>query len=260
MASTNHPGPYLIVEGPTDQRFLELRVDTAVYFVQAGGKSTCIALVKSLNKEARSFHYLAIVDEDYQWLNPDAETNLVLTDTRDIESMLIRSRALDAVLVEFGDRTKISFFERASGCSVRDSLLQRAVFFGRLRTIGYTKAIASLDALKPSRFAIAGWLYDHEACSQFCVDSGIADSLESLALEITQVEAPSDWHLARGHDLVDILHGGLIHALSDRKCQRPALESLLRQSMQLEEFKETGLYSRVAEWENANACKIWRRN
>lgn len=258
MAATNHCGPFLIVEGPTDQRFLELKVDAAVYFVQAGGKTTCISLVRLLNSDARSFTYLGIADEDYDWIQPDAADNLVLTDTRDLESILVRSTALDSVIVELGDNAKVTDFIRQSGTTIRQALLSRALFFGRVRALGFIKGTVCLDDVKPSRFCGRDWNYNEFACAEVCVNLGLAVSVDALLEEVDALTAPTDWHFARGHDLVDILIGGLIYILSGKTYSRLQVESLLRQSMQRSEFEATSLFNRVSAWESERSQQIWR--
>ncbi len=258
MASTNHSGPMVIVEGSTDERFLRLRTDPSVYFTIANGRSVCVALIHLLNSAPRPFYYLAIIDEDYHWLAPESADNLVLTDTRDLESMLMRTPALDAVLVELGDPELIGEFVRTTGSSIGDALLARAIFFGRLRTLGFIKGTVSLDAMKPARFARKDWTYDHDACADYCVQVGLAESREALLLHASQLTAPSEWNFARGHDLVDILLGGLLTRLGGRACNKPTLESLLRQSLQRADFEKTDLYRRVSAWETAHSCRIWK--
>jgi len=258
MVSTNHSGPILIVEGSTDERFLRVRTDPAVYFTIANGRSVCVSLIQLLNSHPRRFCYLAIIDEDYHWLFPETADNLIHTDTRDLESMLVRSPALNAVLVELGDDRLVREFSDAAGASICDALLERATFFGRVRTLGVLKGSVSLDTMKPARFARPDWTYDQDACADYCVSLGLADSREALLRDAAALQAPSQWHFARGHDLVDILLGGLAYRLGGSGCKKPALESMLRQSLQGSDFEQTNLYRRVAEWEFARSCKVWK--
>ncbi len=258
MVSTNHSGPVVIVEGSTDERFLCLRTDPSVYFTIANGRAVCIALIHLLNSKPRPFCYLAIIDEDYQWLAPETADNMVHTDTRDLESILIRSPALDAALVELADSRLVHEFKATTGTSICEALLDRASFFGRVRTLGFLKGSVSLDTMKPARFARPDWTYDHDACADYCVQIGLADSREKLLHEASDLSAPSEWHFARGHDLVDILLGGLAHRLGGSGCKKPALEAILRQSLQHADFETTNLYRRVADWQAARSSRIWK--
>lgn len=257
MAATNHAGSFLVVEGPSDERFLGLKVGDDVYFVQAGGKETCINTVRILNSAARQFPYLVIADEDYDWIQPEREPNLILTDTRDIEAILLRSSALDALMLELGDKSRMTAFLQHSGTSIRDAVLSRASFFGRVRTLGFIKSIC-MKSIKPSRFCQQDWTYDVNACAQACVLLGLADNVESLMDSANALNAPSDWHFARGHDLIDILIGGFVHVFSGKAPMRDHVEALLRQSMQRDEFEATHLYRRVSEWEASSAQRIWK--
>lgn len=258
MAATNHNGPFLIVEGPTDQRFLELKVDTAVYFVPSGGRDTCISLIKLLNDAERPFCYLGIADADYDWLAPYAADNLVLTDTRDIEGIQVRSSALDSVIVELADSAKVAAFVQRSGSSIREALLSRAVFFGRVRALGYINGNISFEDVKPARFCKSDWTYDEDECARVCVTLGLAPDKGSLLADALRIGAPSEWHFARGHDLVDILMGGLSHVLSGKQQTRQHIEALLRQTMQRAEFEATELFNRVQAWEQRSGATIWK--
>ncbi|WP_081419661.1 DUF4435 domain-containing protein [Xanthomonas cannabis] len=258
MAATNHEGPFLIIEGPTDQRFFELRVEASIYFVQAGGKATCIALVRLLNTMDRPFRYLGIADEDYDWLVPEQEENLVFTDPRDLESILIRSSALDSVILELGDTDKVTYFLNRTRGSIRDALLARATFFGRVRAVGFLNGSICLDAIKPARFCNQDWTYDELACARVCVELGLSDETEKLMAEAQALNAPTEWHFARGHDLVDILIGGFAKVLGNSAPPRRYLEALLRQSMQHSEFIATNLFQRVADWEAQSNQRVWK--
>ncbi len=102
-----------------------------------------------LNKENFQ-RILAIVDADFERLEclPNVP-NLILTDTHDLETMLIQSPALDKVLAEIGSEEKITKF----GKDIRSVLLQAGKPIGYLRSctiLNGARSQLTLSVLFPS--------------------------------------------------------------------------------------------------------------
>jgi len=95
---------FLLVEGHTDRNFY--RRFTNPYKCQITitySKSTALQVVSILEQEAFP-GILAIVDADFDILEgklPDS-SNVLFTDAHDLETMLMKSPALERVLIEFG--------------------------------------------------------------------------------------------------------------------------------------------------------------
>ena len=136
MSRMSHDGAFLIVEGRDDIRFWTptSRRHADCELVDGEGKPNVIGGIQRL--DAASFPgVLGIVDSDYDTLiGISIESgNLLTTDAHDLECLLCRSSALDKVLAEYGNRSKIERFEDETGTDVRTGLLERALVFGRLR-------------------------------------------------------------------------------------------------------------------------------
>jgi hypothetical protein len=99
-------GTFLLVEGSSDKIFYDRVIDSAVctIVVVAGkpsSKRRAIEILEIFEKENFS-GILAIVDADFDRLEtvPYQNSNLLRTDTHDLETLLIQSPALDKVLAE----------------------------------------------------------------------------------------------------------------------------------------------------------------
>jgi hypothetical protein len=171
--------------------------------------------------------------------------------------MLIRSSALDRVLVEFGSREKIESFGR----DIRDVLIAAAIPIGCLRLhskqtelslrfqgLNYSNCInepsleincsALIDAVKNRS--------QRPELSSDELDIAIR-TLESLEYD--------PWQICSGHDLVWILSVGLRRILGTNSAAAVS-DEVLRRSLRLayhdNEFSNSQLAARFREWEVRN--------
>ena len=124
MSQTIQDSPFLIVEGRDDRRFWLPRCQDDCEIVDGEGKKNVVGCIRKLDGE--NFRgALGVTDDDYDSLmgTPLASRNLVMTETHDLECLLIRSPALETVLAEFGVPEKINEFENVSGVDVRVFLI-----------------------------------------------------------------------------------------------------------------------------------------
>jgi len=129
-----HAGAFLVLEGKDDLRFWRARHHENCELVDGEAKINVVRALRLL--DSRRFKgALGLVDSDYDTFRSGEQLspNLVATDAHDLEWVLCRSKALEAVLAEHGDASKISRFEDAEGTGVRQALLDRALVFGRVR-------------------------------------------------------------------------------------------------------------------------------
>ena len=108
-----HEGSFLVVEGRDDRLFFEQFVDRQYcWVIVADGKQNVADVVGIL--EADGFPGVAGVsdaDLDHmEGVRPESDNNIILLETVDLEALLIRSPALDRVLVEDAGH------EQCSGC------------------------------------------------------------------------------------------------------------------------------------------------
>lgn len=256
MMQTSSRGPFVIVEGPTDECFLWPRLKRTCYISIGSGRISVEKAVEILDRSSSNISYVGIVDEDYDWLigYAPASRNVLKTDPRDIEGMLFRSSALSAVLAEFGNRGAIQQLERLEG-SVINAILARAEPFGKIRMVNSAGPMVDMTSFKPMRFCRADWTYNLDEAMRCAVRCGVAPDIGTLESRMAVLSPPDIWHCVRGHDLVDILVGGLIHKFGAGNVDRRGVERLLRQSLPPVEFARTKLYERLIAWEGNN-CTI----
>lgn len=155
LLRSNFSGTFLLVEGRSDKIFYERFVDKTLceLIVTSGKPSSKQRAIEILNiLEKSSFQgILAIVDADFDSLQTllHSSPNLLRTDTHDLETMLIKSPALEKVLNEFGSEEKITKFNK----DIRNTLLKTGISVGYLLWISQCDGLnLTFDSIKFSRF------------------------------------------------------------------------------------------------------------
>ncbi len=249
-----HSGAFLVLEGKDDMRFWRERHHEHCELVDGEGRLNVVGALRHL--DSRGFKgALGLVDSDYDKFisGEPLSANLVATDAHDLECVLCRSKALDAVLAEYGDASKIKRFEDATGTDVRQALLDRALIFGRVRlaaTLWDTTEV--MPEISVPRFVDEeSWSVDTDALISAVVDRSALDrkAWQDRTEELLD-EAP--WFVARGHDMVEILRIGLRHVLGDIGTVGDGIASGLRLAMSREWLEATGLWEGIRAWEDVN--------
>src|SRR5438105_471262 len=103
MLRTQHSGAFLLVEGVDDARFFTTRTDSRrCRLVLAGGRENVLGAIAVLDR-ASFKGALGAVDADFDRIigaGTAPAPNLAVTDTHDLEMMLIQSPALERLLAE----------------------------------------------------------------------------------------------------------------------------------------------------------------
>lgn len=257
--------PIVIVEGPSDARFLSKFVSSDVRVQTAFEKSNALA---ALSMVSGYDGIVALVDADFEHLLGFTrdDSRVFMTDLHDIECMLVESPALDVVLTELGSQEKITAFVETHG-DLRSVLTTGARELGVL-------LLAALPNNKESNALFLGLCFTDLSFREFVDKTSLAvnrtalvrcvknrsqrqDLDEELALQAlsthhANLESEDCWQLCRGHDLVAILHCGLCTILgSQHRCQltKERLESDLRIAYTVDSFRQTKLYMQLVAWE-----------
>ena len=130
MTRMLHGGAFLLLEGVDDIRFWTKRRRAECELIDGEGKSNVVGAMQRLDSDG-AVGVLGVVDDDYDSIlgTKRVSMNLVHTDAHDLECILCKSTALDAVLGELGHERKIRAFEAKTGMDVRTNLLHRALVF-----------------------------------------------------------------------------------------------------------------------------------
>ncbi len=255
MLEMDFQGLFWVVEGPSDIRFFQYRKFDDVELVVAGGKRNVINVVEKLQSDGVSKRLVGIVDADIDWLLPMQvrPSNIISTDPRDLEGILLRSKSLSKVLSEYGDKKKIEDFEGRNKKSVREYVRSLSEVFGKIRAANILHKDVPLRCLKPQNFiSDAAWRYDFEEVMDFCVSRGVASSVEELKRLVAALPATHPWNYVRGHDAVSILVGGLMKEIgASSKIDNSRVESALRLGIEDEEYRQSKIYADLSAWRAA---------
>ncbi len=252
-----HDGSFLVVEGKDDERFWKDRCHDDCRLIDAMGKQNVIRGLQRLD-EINFGRALGVVDSNHDYLEdtPLPSANLVRTDAHDLECLLCRSPALERVLAEYGDTDKIVRFEQRHGVDVRRALLDRGLVFGRLRWVARRfEPNLDLGDINPPRFIDESeWIVDEEEMVRVVASSNVQIDAQALQRQIAQLPPRDPWHVVHGHDLIEILKIGLRGVLGSLQTSigREAIGGLLRQAMELQHLRSTGLWADMRRWEQSN--------
>ena len=263
MQRSQHAGAFLVVEGDTDSRLYKRFVDyRACQLVVAHAKNKAIEALDILEQDSFS-GILVIVDADFWVLEgkQPARSNLLLTDTHDLETMILASPALDKFLAEYGSPTKIEALTSQRGQAVREMLIESGTPIGYLRWVSLQDNLAlKFEDLSFSKFVDDRTLAVDEAKMIKTVkDHSQTPRLDERELQNRMTKLKNNthdlWHVCCGHDLICILSIGLRKVLgshSSYSIQPQVIETMLRLAYEWVYFQVTRLYQSIKAWEEVN--------
>lgn len=261
LKRSSFSGTFLLVEGTSDKKFYGrfMNEETCLVIPLSGKPSSkvrVIQVLEILNKS--SFEgVLAIVDADFDNLELSVEnnSNLLRTDTHDLETMLLQSPALDKVVREFGSEDKITKFNQ----DIREVLLEAGILVGYLRWISQTdKLNLTFNSIVFAKFINEKTLQIEKLkLIQEVKNKSQALSLKDKDLQqklINKKDSNHDpWQVCCGHDLVGILSIGLRKIIGSNKAKEveaDILERNLRLAYEEIYFFDTQLYANIQTWQN----------
>ena len=259
MKRSHHKGCFLIVEGRDDRLFFEQFVDRGDCAVEVAEDKQSVADAVAILESARFPGVVGVMDGDLDHVDGHSwhSDNLILLETYDLEALLIKSPALDRVLVELGSARKIDRF----GKDVREALVDAAVPIGCLR-------LHSRRCGLNLRFS--GMKY-----AKYIDDKSLQTDVSSLIREVKNRSQRSDlacaatsqeirgiegaigdrWLVCCGTDMIEILGIGLRTALGTNN-SKAANPCVLRQDLRLGYERRQLINSRLGrdlrEWEERN--------
>jgi hypothetical protein len=206
---------------------------------------------------------LGVVDDDCDSLENMRlpSINLVATDARDLECLLLRTQLLEKMVVELGDHEKIATFENHAGLSVRERLLENGLVFGRLRWLSKRMNWQLFDPSKPDNFNPdefmdrESWSIDEEKLLKKAASKRQMATTDELQNLLETLPEADPWLVCQGHDLLKILRTGLQTVLGELKSAytHKDLAAHLRLAFHDTHLAATQLYQHIRAWEQANA-------
>lgn len=257
-------GTFLLVEGSSDRVFYERFVEQLVCRVvpisgKPSSKLRVIAVLRILEEDSNFQGILAIVDADFDRLATPLyrSSNILYTDTHDLESMLIASPALDKILAEFGSEKKICEFNR----DVRLAILESGIPIGYLLWLSQCDALnLTFHSIKFSKFINETNLQIDESkllCEVRNKSQAFSLTEEDLKqrMSLKKNDKHNHWQVCSGHHLVKILSLALqktIGSMSAADVEPDRLERSLRLAYEESYFRNTELYLEILKWEDNN--------
>lgn len=262
---------HLVVEGETDQKlFCSVVGNNKVNIVCASGSDNVIEIIESIDAEkaAKTIDILAlgIIDRDYRiplGAMP-ASVNIISTDLRDIECMMVSSPVLGHVLNELGSLNKI---EKAGGVvAIRKSISDSCKSVACLRyhsaqtnmnidfkKLDYETFVSKKD-LTVDEIKMLGHISGAQCAgtAKICskVLAAAKKNCNSGAMVSGKKYFTNDFLLLRGHDLMETLAIGLRSLWGSRKALDSTaciVEGHFRVAY-VAEFKSTNLFSGIVAW------------
>jgi hypothetical protein len=261
MMRTQHSGAILIVEGNIDLRFYKRFVnETKCKLTSSNGKDNAIKAVDILEKNEFN-GVLTIVDADFWRLDgikPNSP-NLLLTDTHDLETMILSSDSFDTILLEFGSAPKIRKF----GKPLRETLLESALPIGLFRWLSSPNKdnlYLSFKDLSFDKFVDKKTLsVDVDSLIKEVKNNSHNSTLDENAIKIKIIALKkarhNPWQVCSGHDLVQILSIGLKNIFGNIRAQsitKETVDGIVRTAYDSSCFYSTQLYNSIKDWEKAN--------
>ncbi|MBP0021338.1 MAG: DUF4435 domain-containing protein [Cyanobacteria bacterium SBLK] len=262
-------GTFLLVEGLSDRLFYKRFIEQSTCQIvtisgKPSSKQKVIAVLRIF--EAENFRQiLAIVDADFDRILPPSynSPNLLRTDTRDLETLLLRSPALDKIVTEFVSEEKMAQFQD----NLRTKLLEAGKLMGYLRLISEEETLnLKFDNLTFSKFVNEQTMKIDEsklikAIQEKSTEYSLQKEEFQQKLKDKQKNNYDLWQLCCGHDLIAILSVGLrkvLRKVNESKVSREeikpdSLERILRLAYEVRFFQDTQLYTDIQEWENINS-------
>ena len=260
MKRSHYAGCFLIVEGRDDRMFFERFVNRSYCAVQvAGGKPNVIDVIEILDADDNFSGFVGVIDADldhvagYSWQS----SNLMFIETYDLEALLIKSTALESVLIEFGSTKKISC--RAQ--NPRKELIDAALPIGCLRLHSRRSELTlKFDGMRYARFVdrdslqtdVRELVREVKNRSQRS-DLAYDDTVQEILSIRSTVNDP--WLVCCGTDMVEILSIGLRRALGTNNAGAVTPDELrrcLRLAYQWQELTDSQLGRDLREWAERN--------
>lgn len=261
MSSTAFSGCFLLVEGPSDSRFVSPRIaKSQCEIVVCGSKSVVIDSAMEANRGLTKA--LGLIDDDFDSiLGISYDTShLVPTDTHDVETLLLSSPALDKTVSEYANQDMLRRLEDDERTNFSVSLLKRALPFGRYRLINAVHGfnVSFIERFSPWKYIdCRNWALDTDRLENEFAKASNLDVLTLRGLTQALPQAPSPWNLVQGHDVIAILLIAFRGVLGVKtRCSEENLCSALRLAFDEVAFQKTRLHANVKFWEARSGANV----
>ena len=267
MTRSYHKGPIIVVEGVTDSRLFGKFISRSeVKIIVAYSKDNVRKSVSEVWGVRKDRGVIGIIDADLDRLfGKKISPPIFFTDKRDMETMIMSTRALDDVLAEYSDTEELDAFEEKYG-KIGDVLARSAypiglfMFISARENYGFSfKNIDYASFISRKTLAIDMPRMIEEVFRN-SLNKGVGK--KDLADMISEEEEILDdpWIAVRGHDVVSILAIGLSEAFgsyNSKHIDYGQVSGALRLAFGIDYFKDTDLYKDTVRWSRVNNLILW---
>ncbi|WP_054741496.1 DUF4435 domain-containing protein [Cellulosilyticum ruminicola] len=252
---------FIVVEGVTDLRLYSKFVDESFcQIIIADSKQNVKACIEACNEEGIE-GIIGIVDADFSHIERlDQEIpNLYLTDTHDLECMLLKSPAYEDIMKEYVNVNKYARFEGRMQDRVMHILLKNAAIIGYLRWCSLRENLGLNFSLLQFELFIDPQTLEvniENFIKQVLIRSRKINAIEvkALANRINSLNLREEemWQICCGHDLIEILAIGFVNIFGDYNAKNlfaGQLEGSFRLAYTKSYFRMTNLYKSLIEWQ-----------
>ena len=250
----------LLLEGERDSRVYGQVIDSQrCRIFPVGNRLNVIATLEEL-KRTSTPGVLAVIDADTDHLErtTPVHPDLLMTDSRDVEGIILRCPVVSQLLVEHDLDPKLL------GANPEATVLKAVKALGYIRWLNEKLGWhLKLSGLRFSRFINPNTLVCN--LSKLCAEierlnSAAGISKARLAAELTKASAPNHdpAQVARGHDVSELLAWVIQthrrrHGKPFRHIHSTLVESQMRLAYSGAAFASTALFNQISDWETRNA-------
>jgi hypothetical protein len=260
-------GSFLVVEGVTDCRLYRKYTDEdACTVIVAQSKDNVRNSVRESYLRRNDRKVLGIVDNDLDTLKGITHARPVFgTDCRDTDTVMMRSSALDSVLLEYADEDRLETFVNKYG-QVRDALTAACYPLGMLM---YVSDMHEHDlSFKDPDHSLFVDRKGLKVNIETMIDVLLSNSQHShvakkdLAAQLNRElkDERSPWDVCRGHDMISVLAFGLreiFGSYNSKYIRSGELGGALRLAYEKETFHSTALFRETSKWSSENRFRLW---
>ncbi len=270
MRQRNKNVAIVYVEGDSDVLFYRWIIDDSRACLQHMiGKEAAMDAVISANKRNQS-GVLALVDSDFDHILSivNAE-NIIITDTHDIETLMIRDGAFEYVRDSYIDPNNLRTSEYDEN-SLWNKVIEIAKAAGKIRLLSNIKGWNmkfsdegmrgkdNLEAEGVIKYTHGKIQFDAHAYIYECIRTAnncSVDVATAYAEFLNESNEYDTWQICRGHDLtriISILYSKSI--LGKKNVYKDEIEKIITSTyIASGKFVKTNMYSDIKKWEEGNS-------
>ncbi|WP_180242422.1 DUF4435 domain-containing protein [Bacillus sp. AFS029533] len=260
--NSNKGKTIVLVEGAGDIEFFQkIFCVKQCRYIDCNGKDNVKDSIRLLNNRSQN-GFAGIVDCDFDKIlgRVPLIKNLYLTDTHDIETMIMSSGVtLNDYIKMYADLDDYEKFLERTDTTIDKIIINSARIIGLLRYISIKNNFnLSFKEIDYTKFLDANLEVNLSNLCKHIIDCSFSeidnDYLEIL-FENEKKSEYNDYEICSGHDITEILHYGMkfiFGSIKGKKISRDMIEERLRLIYDYKDFFETKISTELIEWENIN--------